>query len=76
MQEETIYQTHDFLTLGSIPIKLHDRNGKCECCNAEAKWVELNVHYTIWLATNKLSYNLEAKKLKMLVCSLSLEYLG
>jgi hypothetical protein len=32
------------LTLGSIPVELHDRNSEGKCCNAEAEWVELDAH--------------------------------
>jgi hypothetical protein len=32
------------MTLGSVPVKLHDCNGESEGCNAEAEWIELDSH--------------------------------
>jgi len=50
MFRESQQSTHSFLTLGSVPVKLHDCNSKSEGRNDETERVELDVHCIVLIS--------------------------
>jgi hypothetical protein len=43
-QKIVAFLPHRVVILRPVPVKLHDRNSKSKCCDAEAEGVELYVH--------------------------------